>query len=125
MEAASLLETRGVKADLYHLRFLKPVDEAYLASLMNQYELAVFIEEGMREGGFGEYAAELSRRRNCAGAVRVLAVEGDVAALGTRQELLRMNGLDGEGIALRVLSFLSGVKTGAGAVKKWMIAGPR
>ncbi|MDR2258047.1 MAG: hypothetical protein LBE14_02735 [Treponema sp.] len=102
LEAAEHLTRQGIDADLYHLRFLKPVDEDYLAALINRYELTVFVEEGIREGGLGEYAAELALRRGCAGMVRVLAAEGDFTGLGTRGELLRMNGLDGEGIARRV-----------------------
>jgi 1-deoxy-D-xylulose-5-phosphate synthase len=107
LDAAALLESRGIFADLYHLRFLKPVDEDELAGIMDHYELTVFAEEGIREGGFGEYAAELARRRNCAGAVRVLAVGGNFAALGTRRELLAMNGLDGRGIAAGVFTAFS------------------
>jgi 1-deoxy-D-xylulose-5-phosphate synthase len=102
LEAAEILENRGINTDLYHLRFLKPVDEEYLAALMNRYELLVFAEEGIREGGFGEYAAGLALTRGCAGAVRVLAAESDFIGQGTRQELLRMNGLDGEGMARRI-----------------------
>jgi 1-deoxy-D-xylulose-5-phosphate synthase len=124
LDAADGLERRGIAADLYHLRFLKPLDEDYLAALMDRYELTVFVEEGLREGGFGEYAAELSRRRNCAGGVRVLAAEGRFAALGTRQELLRMNGLDGEGIAAAV-SALAPEEIVSPAARSWMVAEPK
>jgi 1-deoxy-D-xylulose-5-phosphate synthase len=122
LDAAERLESRGIGVDLYHLRFLKPVDEDYLAAVMNRYTLVIFVEEGIREGGFGEYAAELARRRNCAGTVRVLAAEGNFAALGTRRELLRMNGLDGEGIAAGVLAFLPAGAAGSRAARPWMIA---
>jgi 1-deoxy-D-xylulose-5-phosphate synthase len=103
-EAAALLDAQGIEADLYNLRFLKPVDEDYLAAIMNSYELVVFIEEGIRSGGFGEYAAALGRQRDCAAAVSVLAVEEAALerALGTREELLALNGLDGPGIAAQV-----------------------
>jgi 1-deoxy-D-xylulose-5-phosphate synthase len=125
LDAAARLEDRGMGADLYHLRFLKPVDEDYLAAVIDQYELTVFVEEGIRNGGFGEYAAELAGRRGCTGLVRVLAVEENFVSLGTRQELLRMNGLDGEGIAARVMTFLRGKKTNSPAVRPWVIAAPK
>jgi 1-deoxy-D-xylulose-5-phosphate synthase len=102
LKAAEILSRRGLEADLYHLRFLKPVDEDYLAGLMNRYELMVFVEEGIREGGFGEYAADLALKRACTGLVRILAVEDNFVSLGTRQELLRINGLDGKGMARRL-----------------------
>jgi 1-deoxy-D-xylulose-5-phosphate synthase len=45
LDAADRLESRGIGVDLYHLRFLKPVDEDSLAGIMDQYELTVFVEE--------------------------------------------------------------------------------
>jgi len=103
VKAASLLKERGIEADLYNLRFLKPVDEDYLTDLMNKYKLVTFIEEGMREGGFGEYAASLALGRSCTARTAVIAVESvffeEDRALGTREELLEENGLDGKGIA--------------------------
>jgi 1-deoxy-D-xylulose-5-phosphate synthase len=109
-DAAERLAGRGIGADLYNLRFLKPIDEDYLADIMNRYSLTVFIEEGIRAGGFGEYAAELALRRGCAGKVLILAVSEHFVSLGTRAELIRMNGLDGEGIAAGVLKALPSVR---------------
>jgi 1-deoxy-D-xylulose-5-phosphate synthase len=110
LDAASILEAQGIEADLYNLRFLKPIDEDYLADVMNSYELVCFIEEGIREGGFAEYAAALAQQRNCTADIAVFAVEGSFCenrrALGTREELLAENGLDGEGIAQRLISLL-------------------
>jgi 1-deoxy-D-xylulose-5-phosphate synthase len=106
IEGAEILESRGIGADLYNLRFLKPVDEDYLAEIMNQYEMAVFAEEGSRNGGFGEYAASLALRRNCSCKVIILGTEEKFDALGKREELLRRNGLDAEGI---VRSFESSI----------------
>jgi 1-deoxy-D-xylulose-5-phosphate synthase len=100
LAAAEILEREGAgRADLYNLRFLKPVDEDHLAALMNRYALAVFIEEGIRSGGFGEYAAALALRRGCSARILVLAAEESCAVQGRREELLAMNGLDGPGIA--------------------------
>jgi 1-deoxy-D-xylulose-5-phosphate synthase len=103
VEAAGILKDKGIETDLYNLRFLKPIDEDYLTDLMNKYKLVTFIEEGMREGGFGEYAASLALRRACTAKTALIAVESvffeDDRALGTRDELLAENGLDGKGIA--------------------------
>jgi 1-deoxy-D-xylulose-5-phosphate synthase len=66
----------------------------------------VFIEEGIREGGFGEYAASAAMRCGCRARIAVLAAEEGIlqksGALGTREELLRRNGLDGAGISQSV-----------------------
>ena len=114
-EAAAILRERGIEADLYNLRFLRPVDEDHLAGIFNSYELACVAEEGMREGGFGEYAAALARRRNCKAAVVIAAVESGFLendrALGTREELLALNDLDGGGIAGTIISQYDCIKT--------------
>jgi len=103
VSAANILKEQGIEADLYNLRFLKPIDEDYLADIMNKYKLVTFIEEGMREGGFGEYAAVLARSRCCTAKTVCFAVESvffeEDRALGAREELLAANGLDGKSIA--------------------------
>jgi 1-deoxy-D-xylulose-5-phosphate synthase len=101
MEAAELLEGLKVPSDCYNLRFLKPVDEEYLTELMNRYELAVFIEEGVRSGGFGEYVSALALRRNWTARTLCLAAGDCFYPQGKREELLRAAGLDGQGIANR------------------------
>jgi 1-deoxy-D-xylulose-5-phosphate synthase len=97
--AADLLAASGTAADVYNLRFLKPVDEDFLAALMNSYEQFIIVEEGTRHGGFGEYAAALAVERRCSARVSILAVRENYIGLGARKELLRINGLDAEGIA--------------------------
>jgi 1-deoxy-D-xylulose-5-phosphate synthase len=107
-EAAVILKERGIEADLYNIRFLKPVDEDYLAGILNGYELVCFAEEGMREGSLGEYAAALACRNNCKAALVTAAVESEFLenerALGTREELLAINYLDGNGLAGTIIS---------------------
>jgi 1-deoxy-D-xylulose-5-phosphate synthase len=114
LDAARRLKAAGHEPDLYNLRFLKPVDEEYLVEQLNNYNLVVFIEEGVRCGGFGEYAAALPgwgrpRTGGCA-KTAVLAVEEDFSAdgraIGTGDELLRNNQLDGAGIAQRILGMI-------------------
>jgi 1-deoxy-D-xylulose-5-phosphate synthase len=103
LEAAERLEKKRLPTDLYNLRFLKPVNEVVLVDLLNNYELVVFIEEGVYEGGFGEYAASLAQQRRCLSRVLTLAIPDHFVAQGKREELLRANHLDGVGIAAAVL----------------------
>ena len=101
-KAKELLAEKGINIDLYNIRFLKPVDEDYLCGIMNNYKLVCIMEEGMKAGGFGEYAAALAVERKCKAHVHVIAalsrfMEED-RALGTREELLAENGLDGKSV---------------------------
>ena len=106
LEAAAILKQSGIEADLYNLRFLKPVDEDYIAGIMNEYKLAAIIEEGIKDGGFGEYLTSLAFLRNCKSKTAILAAESDFfegnRALGTREELLAENGLDSKSIADKI-----------------------
>ncbi|MDR2404688.1 MAG: 1-deoxy-D-xylulose-5-phosphate synthase [Spirochaetaceae bacterium] len=110
LEAAELLVTgdAGVAADLYNLRFLKPVDEDHLGDILSRYKLVVIAEEGARHSGFGEYVTELAMRRRCSAQILVLGVPDTFEALGRREELLRSNGLDARGIADSVIRILRG-----------------
>jgi 1-deoxy-D-xylulose-5-phosphate synthase len=98
LDAAALLAVHGIEADIYNLRFLKPIDEDYLAGLMDTYTAMVFAEEGVRAGGFGEYAASLAVERRCRAHVAAISAGEQFEGLGTRDELLHIHGLDGEGI---------------------------
>ncbi|MDR1804051.1 MAG: 1-deoxy-D-xylulose-5-phosphate synthase [Treponema sp.] len=104
ISAGRILESRDIEADLYNLRFLKPIDEDYLSDILNQYDNVILAEEGSRSGGFGEYLAELVIRRNCSCLLKNLGCEEKFDALGEREELLARNGLDAEGIADAVAS---------------------
>ena len=110
MAARDILVSRGIEADVYNLRFLKPVDEDYLSAIINRYENVILAEEGSRSGGFGEYLAELAMRRNCACRIKVLGCGETFDALGDREELLERNGLDAEGIANTVDDTVSNFK---------------
>jgi 1-deoxy-D-xylulose-5-phosphate synthase len=103
LDAAARLEQKQIPTDLYNLRFFKPVDEEYLIDILNNYELVVFIEEGVREGGFGEYASELAQRRRCIARILTLGIPDHFVSQGKREDLLHANALDGEGIADSVL----------------------
>ena len=105
-EAAAILKQQGIEVDLYNLRFLKPIDENYLTGIMNEYKFVCFIEEGIKQGGFGEYASSLALQRKCKAEIQIIAVESNFfeedRALGTREELLAVNALNGKGIAEKI-----------------------
>jgi 1-deoxy-D-xylulose-5-phosphate synthase len=106
LDAAERLAAGGVPADLYNLRFLKPLDEDYFVTLLRGYAGVIIAEEGIRSGGFGEYAAALALREKCETRLACLAADEGYTALGKREELLRANGLDGTGIAAAAYAVL-------------------
>jgi 1-deoxy-D-xylulose-5-phosphate synthase len=100
--ASALLAKSGTGCDLYNIRFLKPVDEDYLVTLLNEYQIFFVFEEGIASGGIGEYIASTAARKKCRATVRAFNAGDSFYSVGTREELLRSAGLDGESIAAAV-----------------------
>jgi 1-deoxy-D-xylulose-5-phosphate synthase len=99
LRAAHLLARRGIAADVYHLRFVRPLDEEYLASVLSLYGFAAIAEEGTMHGGVGEAVARLASERGLGTALRCFGVPDRFLPQASRDELLARCGLDGEGIA--------------------------
>lgn len=105
--ASEILEREGHSAVLYNLRFIKPVDEAYLLRLIKNYRYIAVAEECVRSGGFGEYLTAFIHKNKSAVKIIPLAADDIFYPQATsRSELLRMAGLDGEHIAAAIRSSL-------------------
>ena len=87
-----------ISADVYSLRFVKPLDENYLSELVSSYDEVFVVEEGLVRGGLGEYLQYVLRENR----VRCLGIPDRFIAQGARQELLSACGLDPAGIASSV-----------------------
>ena len=55
MQASRALLLDEVYADIYSLRFIKPLDESHLAALAKGYTGVVLVEDGVQAGGVCEY----------------------------------------------------------------------
>ncbi len=56
-EAVNILAKDGIDADLYNIRFIKPLDEAHLVELFSRYRQVLLFEDGAEKGGIGETIA--------------------------------------------------------------------
>lgn len=102
LEAAELLGRLEIRADVYNLRFIQPLDLDYLVSLFYRYRMVCLVEEGCRCGGIGEQiAAELKRRGGVVPFLH-LGFPRSFIPQGSRRELLGVYGLDGRTIAVAV-----------------------
>jgi 1-deoxy-D-xylulose-5-phosphate synthase len=104
LAAAAELEASGISATVVNCRFLKPVDEATLKSVLEQHSVVVTAEEGSVVNGFG---ATIARLADASGArhpglrLEVLGVPDTIIEHGTRAEQLAETGLDAASIAAR------------------------
>jgi 1-deoxy-D-xylulose-5-phosphate synthase len=105
LEAASRLEARGLGVTVVDPRWVVPVDPD-LAGRAAAYRLVVTVEDAAPAGGFGDQVARALRRAAGPHPPRLVSMalpEGQFLAAGSRSELLRLTGLDAEGIETAVL----------------------
>ena len=98
-QAAELLGQQGISADIYNLRFLKPIDEAFLLEQVKKYPAVLFIEDGAYIGGVGQYLEGLVQKQLSGIKTAVRAFPDMVFMQGSRQDVLECAGLTGEQLA--------------------------
>ncbi len=97
--ARELLADRGISLDIYNMRFIKPLDEAYLSQVMSRYSFVFCIEEGSALGGVGEQICARIQVPNARTRVKAIGVSDQFISHGTRDELLSFAGLDAASLA--------------------------
>ncbi|MGE5592214.1 MAG: 1-deoxy-D-xylulose-5-phosphate synthase, partial [Betaproteobacteria bacterium] len=96
LQAATLLERRGINAAVVNARFAKPVDEDLLSYVADRCGRMVVVEEGTPVGGFGSAVAQMIAQRGSAEhpvAFRHLALPDAFVQHGPRETLLAACGL--------------------------------
>lgn len=106
LEAAWLLNKKGIECTVVNARFAKPLDSDLILETVSQTKRLVTVEENALAGGFG--SAVLSFLSSIAG-IRALRIGiPDEFVEHGPQELLRANySLNADGIARRILSFFT------------------
>ena len=104
MQAAIELMGKGLSVGVVDARFVKPMDEAMLVEQARRVKLAVMVEENAVAGGFGEGAIRLLEEKGVSVDAIALGVPDRFIEHGTIAEQLAECGLDGYGIARRILA---------------------
>jgi len=105
-QCAEILEKRGLPCDVYNMRFIAPLDIDYLLDLVSNYNLTVFVEDGVKTGGLGEKIAAAMLEHDKNFHFRYLGVPDQFLGQATRKELIRQCGLDGKSLAGRIEEIL-------------------
>ena len=100
--AAERLAGEGIDCTVVNCRFLKPMDEAMLATLVRGHRTFVTVEEGTIVNGFGACLAERMQTMNPETRVVALGVPDRLIDQAPRAQQLETFGLTAEGIARRV-----------------------
>ncbi len=108
LQAAEILNTDGIQVKVVDARFAAPLDEEALRVDARNAAILITVEENSPVGGFGEgVAAFLRENGNDRLRHLALSLPSEFVGQGSRGELLREIGLDGEGIARSVRSTLN------------------
>ena len=108
MEAARLLHEKGIECTVVNARFVKPMDERLIVSLVKEIKTIITVEENALEGGFGSSVLELLERNDLLN-VRFnrIGIPDKFIEHGPQQLLRKRYGLDEEGIVRAVQAILS------------------
>ncbi len=102
LEAAALLEKRGVHIEVVNARFCKPLDEQAVLSLCDRHDRVVTLEDHSRVGGFGSTVLEcLAQHGPVRAQVQVMGVLDDILDHMSRAQVLEHCGLTAQHVAER------------------------
>ena len=101
-QAAEQLRAEGLECTVVNCRFLKPMDEAMLATLLQSHRILVTVEEGTIVNGFGASLAERMQTTSPETRVVALGVPDRLMEQAPRAQQLEAFGLTADGIARRV-----------------------
>jgi len=107
LEVASDLAKEKYSCEVINCRFIQPMDEKYLKSIINRFNKIVTIEEGVINGGFGDGVSGWLTDNNYSGSIKRIGIPNEFIPHGNRDILLKEIGLDKFGIAKKINEFLN------------------
>lgn len=96
-EVAEILDAKGIKAGIYVLPTIKPLDTEFVKANSMDKKLVLTIEDGVESGGFGRALLSVL---NCGNKVLVKAFPDKPVPHGTVAQLDKMFEMDAQSIAL-------------------------
>ena len=100
--AAVILSRQGINVSVVNARFVKPLDHVLLNQILPDARVIVTVEEGALRGGFGQAVAEYLLSHRYAGRFRAFGLPDRFVTHGSRAQLLKELGLDGECLAREI-----------------------
>ncbi|APV44180.1 1-deoxy-D-xylulose-5-phosphate synthase [Dehalogenimonas formicexedens] len=106
LEAAELLETKGIKATVVNVRYISPLDDNLILEIAKDIKSFVTVEENVLAGGLGSRVASLLKRTDLNDVrLKSLGIPDEFVTHGTQSRLRANYHLDAEGIAGEVAAF--------------------
>jgi len=105
-EAAELLAAKGVEAEVFNARFVKPLDAEAVRERAGRFDLLVTMEENSLCGGFGEAVAALLEEARASCRFMRFGLPDRFVEHGKVSELFRCLGIDARSVAEAVYGAL-------------------
>jgi len=107
LEAFSQLQKEEIDVEVVNARFVKPLDEEMLGSILKRFDKIITVEENALSGGFGSAVLEFAEAHDIKGVViKRMGIPDEFIEHGSRDQLLRELGLDKDGISQMVKKIL-------------------
>jgi len=95
-----------INCEIVNCRFIKPMDEKYLKTILKKFKNVITIEEGVLDGGFGSGVASWLTDKNYKGNIKRIGLPNNFVVHGNRDLLLKEVGLDVPSIAKSINEFI-------------------
>jgi len=105
IEAAEILEQKGISSEIINIHTIKPLDTEAVLSSVSKTKAVVTAEEHMMNGGLGDSIAQLLSRK-LPTPIEMVAVDDKFGESGKPEELLTKYGIDTDNIVSAVESVL-------------------
>jgi 1-deoxy-D-xylulose-5-phosphate synthase len=106
LEAADILETKGIRPTVVNARFVKPLDEKLIRTLAGRHELLATLEENTLAGGFGSQVLRSISAEGILMPVLTFGLKDKFVEHGKIEVLLEKQGLDASTIAEAIIDRL-------------------
>ena len=107
LEASEQLGKEGINVEVVNARFVKPLDEEMLLSILKKFDKIITVEENALLGGFGSGILEFAEAHGINNVlIRRMGIPDKFIEHGPRNKLLSILGLDKDGIVKMVKNVL-------------------
>jgi transketolase len=105
-EAARLLESKGVSAEVISMHTINPLDKAAIIEVAKRCKAVITVEEHCVNGGLGEACASLLMQERLFIPFKIVGFPDEETVTGSQAEIFDYYGISGKGLMETALNLL-------------------
>jgi len=105
-EAACLLESKGISAEVISMHTINPLDKAVVLELAKRCKAVITVEEHCVNGGLGEACTSLLMQERVYVPFKIVGFPDEETVTGSQAEIFGYYGISGEGLMQTALKLL-------------------